>query len=280
LTEADDAPRYAEKADSEMIQVEHLTKEFKRRVTRGGFLASLRDLLSPEYSVVRAVDNISFRIDEGELVGYIGPDGAGKSTSIKMLTGILVPTSGHVEVNGIVPHKDRKANARQIGVVLGQRTQLWWDVPAIESLRLLRDIYKVPEPQFRRNLSLFRDLLDLHEFEQVPVRQLSLGQRMRADIAAASGAPPGSDARRGSPPPPSAAFRGLWYTPWRRTSRFQPARMVVTHQGITAPCGVTVSRKRCDVAAAPWYAALSLASQLWVPKGTDSTLCTQVLQCN
>ena len=168
-----------------MIQVEHLTKEYKRLVRREGFLGSLRTLFSAEYQTIRAVDDISFRIDEGELVGYIGPNGAGKSTSIKMLCGILVPTSGRVTVNGLVPHKQRKNNARQIGAVFGQKTQLWWDVPVIESLRLLRDIYNVPEAQFRRNLSLFDDLLDLHEFQNTPVRQLRLGQRMRADMAAA-----------------------------------------------------------------------------------------------
>ncbi len=168
-----------------MIQVEHLTKEYKRLVRRDGFLGSLRTLFSAKYETIRAVDDISFRIDEGELVGYIGPNGAGKSTSIKMLCGILVPTSGRITVNGLVPHKQRQNNARQIGAVFGQKTQLWWDVPVIESLRLLRDIYNVPEAQFRHNLSLFADLLDLHEFQNTPVRQLSLGQRMRADMAAA-----------------------------------------------------------------------------------------------
>jgi ABC-2 type transport system ATP-binding protein len=168
-----------------MIKVEHLTKDYKRQARREGWLSSLRTLVSAEYQTVRAVDDISFRIDEGELVGYIGPNGAGKSTSIKMLCGILVPTSGHVTVDGLVPHKDRKTHVRQIGAVFGQKTQLWWDVPVIESLRLLRDIYQVPEAQFKRNLSLFDDLLDLHEFQNTPVRQLSLGQRMRADMAAA-----------------------------------------------------------------------------------------------
>lgn len=119
------------------------------------------------------------------MVGYIGPNGAGKSTSIKMLTGILVPTSGTVEVNGLNPQRDRIANARQIGVVFGQKTQLWWDVPVIESLKLLKDIYKVEESVYRRNLELFNDLLELHQFQDTPVRQLSLGQRMRSDLAAA-----------------------------------------------------------------------------------------------
>ncbi|MGB8984894.1 MAG: ATP-binding cassette domain-containing protein [Anaerolineales bacterium] len=168
-----------------MIKVEHLTKDYRRVKRREGFLGGLRTLFSTEYQVTRAVDDISFHINKGELVGYIGPNGAGKSTSIKMLCGILVPTHGQIEVNGLVPHKNRMENARQIGAVFGQKTQLWWDVPVIESLRLFRDIYKVPEPQFKRNLELFNELLDLHEFQSTPVRQLSLGQRLRADMAAA-----------------------------------------------------------------------------------------------
>lgn len=168
-----------------MINVEHLTKDYQRVKRREGFLGGLRTLFSTEYQTTRAVDDISFHINKGELVGYIGPNGAGKSTSIKMLCGILVPTGGQIEVNGLVPHKNRMENARQIGAVFGQKTQLWWDVPVIESLRLFRDIYKVPEAQFKRNLDLFNELLDLHEFQNTPVRQLSLGQRLRADMAAA-----------------------------------------------------------------------------------------------
>jgi ABC-2 type transport system ATP-binding protein len=168
-----------------MIKVRHLTKDYKRVKRREGFLGSVRTLFSAEYEVTRAVDNISFEIQEGELVGYIGPNGAGKSTSIKMLCGILVPTSGEIEVNGLVPHKNRMENTRQIGAVFGQKTQLWWDVPVIESLRLFRDMYKIPEAQFKRNLELFNELLDLHEYQNTPVRQLSLGQRLRADMAAA-----------------------------------------------------------------------------------------------
>jgi len=168
-----------------MIKVEDLTKDYRRVKRREGFLGSVRTLFSAEYETTRAVDHISFEIEEGELVGYIGPNGAGKSTSIKMLCGILVPTSGHIEVNGLVPHKERMKNTRQIGAVFGQKTQLWWDVPVIESLRLFRDIYKVPEAQYQHNLKIFNDLLDLHEFQNTPVRQLSLGQRLRADMAAA-----------------------------------------------------------------------------------------------
>ncbi len=167
-----------------MIEVQHLVKEYRHAIKKEGKFASIRSLFHTEYRTKRAVDDISFSIGEGELVGYIGPNGAGKSTSIKMLSGILVPTAGQVTVGGKVPHRDRKENARQIGVVFGQKTQLWWDVPVIESLRLLRDIYKVPAAQYQRNMELFRGLLDLHEFENRPVRQLSLGQRMRADLAA------------------------------------------------------------------------------------------------
>jgi len=119
------------------------------------------------------------------MVGYVGPNGAGKSTTVKMLTGILVPTSGEVEVDGMVPHRDRKRLAYRIGVVFGQKTQLWWDVPVIESLRLLKEIYKIPTSTYEANLELFNDLLDLHEFQDTPVRQLSLGQRMRSDLVAA-----------------------------------------------------------------------------------------------
>jgi viologen exporter family transport system ATP-binding protein len=168
-----------------MIRVEHLTKIYQRVKRKEGVLGGLRTLFSTEYETTRAVDDISFQVDEGELVGYIGPNGAGKSTSIKMLCGILVPTSGKIEVNGLVPHKERMVNARQIGAVFGQKTQLWWDVPVIESLRLFRDMYKVSEAQFQRNMKLFDELLDLHEFKNTPVRQLSLGQRLRADMAGA-----------------------------------------------------------------------------------------------
>src|SRR5215216_7800095 len=168
-----------------MIEVKHLTKDYRRVKRQEGFLGSVRTLFSAAYEVTRAVNDISFRIDEGELVGYIGPNGAGKSTSIKMLCGILVPTSGDIKVNGLVPHKERMTNALQIGAVFGQKTQLWWDVPVIESLRLFRDMYKVSEAQYKHNLNLFNELLDLHEFQNTPVRQLSLGQRLRADLAAA-----------------------------------------------------------------------------------------------
>ena len=145
----------------------------------------MRNLFSREYRVVRAVNDVSFAIEAGELVGYLGPNGAGKSTTIKMLTGILVPSSGEVCVDGRVPWKQRVDHVRGIGVVFGQRTNLWWDLPVIESLDLLRHVYRVPEDQYERNLAEFRDLLGLSDFINTPVRSLSLGQRMRADLAGA-----------------------------------------------------------------------------------------------
>lgn len=132
-----------------------------------------------------AVDDVTLSLDAGELVGYIGPNGAGKSTTIKMLTGILVPTSGEVTVAGVVPWKRRKENARNIGVVFGQRSQLYWDLPLVESFELLKAIYGIPDADYRRNLREFSEILELDEFVRTPVRQLSLGQRMRGDFAAA-----------------------------------------------------------------------------------------------
>ncbi len=167
------------------IEVSSLTKQFQRRKKQEGFWGSLASLINPAYETKTAVDAVSFQVEQGEIIGYIGPNGAGKSTTIKMLSGILVPTSGLIEVKGLVPYRQRKEHARNIGVVFGQRTSLWWDVPVIDSLHLLRDIYKVPQAQYRRNLDRYTDLLGLGEFLNVPVRQLSLGQRVRADIAAA-----------------------------------------------------------------------------------------------
>lgn len=168
-----------------VIEVKGLRKEFKVARRKEGPFAALRTLFSREYDIRVAVDDVSFTIKRGELVGYIGPNGAGKSTTIKMLTGILVPTAGEVRVRGVVPYQRRVENARQIGVVFGQRTQLWWDLPTVESFELLRHIYKVPRDRYQKNMDLFRELLGLDEFLNTPVRQLSLGQRMRADLAAA-----------------------------------------------------------------------------------------------
>ncbi len=168
-----------------LIQVIDLRKEFRVFKHHRGAAGAIRNLFTREYRTVRAVDGVSFAIEAGELVGYLGPNGAGKSTTIKMLTGILVPTRGEVIVAGRVPWKQRVDHARGIGVVFGQRTNLWWDLPVIESLDLLRYVYRVPEDRYESNLAQFRQLLELDEFLNTPVRSLSLGQRMRADLAAA-----------------------------------------------------------------------------------------------
>jgi ABC-2 type transport system ATP-binding protein len=168
-----------------IIKVENLYKEFHQRKGREGLRGAVKDLFKREYRLVQAVNDITFAIEPGEIVGYIGPNGAGKSTTIKMLTGILIPTSGNIEVNGLVPFRNREKNARRIGVVFGQRTQLWWDIPVSETLSLMRYIYRVPENQYQENLKIFNHVLGLDEFIHAPVRQLSLGQRMRADICCA-----------------------------------------------------------------------------------------------
>ena len=168
-----------------MIHVAGLVKEFRRPQRVEGFAGGLRTLFTRQYLVTRAVDDVSFDIPDGELVGYLGPNGAGKSTTIKMLTGILVPTAGVVEVGGLVPWRERERNARQIGVVFGQRSQLWWDLPLRESLRLIGVVYGLPRPAYNRVLGEFSELLEMAEFLDTPVRQLSLGQRMRGDLAAA-----------------------------------------------------------------------------------------------
>jgi ABC-2 type transport system ATP-binding protein len=167
-----------------VIRVENLVKEFRRPRKQEGRFGAVRTLFTRQFDSVRAVDQVSFAIEPGELVGYIGPNGAGKSTTIKMMTGILVPTSGTVEVGGLVPWRERERNAMQIGVVFGQRSQLWWDLPLIESFNLIAKLYRVPDAKYRRNLERFIALLDMEEFLERPVRQLSLGQRMRGDLAA------------------------------------------------------------------------------------------------
>jgi ABC-2 type transport system ATP-binding protein len=168
-----------------LIEVENLRKTFSVAVRRAGRLGAVKTLLARQYRHVSAVDGVSFEVAAGEMVGYIGPNGAGKSTTIKMLTGILVPSGGHIAVDGRVPHQQRVEHVRRIGVVFGQRTQLWWDLPTIESFELLRHIYRIPAARWRANLEEFTALLELGPFLETPVRQLSLGQRMRADLAAA-----------------------------------------------------------------------------------------------
>jgi ABC-2 type transport system ATP-binding protein len=169
----------------EMIRVENLEKHFRIARHHRGLGGTLRNLVTIESNVVRAVDGVSFRLNSGELVGYLGPNGAGKSTTIKMLAGLLVPSGGHLWVNGFIPWKDRQKYVAQIGAVFGQRTTLWWDLPVIESLDLLRYVYKIPKDLFQQNVKEFRNLLDLDPFLDTPVRSLSLGQRMRADLCAA-----------------------------------------------------------------------------------------------
>jgi ABC-2 type transport system ATP-binding protein len=168
-----------------IISVKDLEKHFKIRRHHRGRFAAWRNLTTRDYQIIRAVDQITFDIQPGELIGYLGPNGAGKSTTIKMLTGLLVPTAGELQVNGYLPWKQRQAYVGEIGAVFGQRTTLWWDLPVIESLDLLGEIYRVPADRFRQNLAEFRAMLELDSFLNTPVRSLSLGQRMRADICAA-----------------------------------------------------------------------------------------------
>jgi ABC-2 type transport system ATP-binding protein len=168
-----------------IVVCDQVSKEFRTPKRQPGLIGGLRTLFTSEYTVKRAVDSVSFSVDEGELIGYIGPNGAGKSTTIKMLTGILTPTAGTVEVAGLVPWRRREQNALNIGVVFGQRSQLWWDLPLAESFKLIAKMYRVERARYEANLAHFRELLDLDEFITTPVRQLSLGQRMRGDLAAA-----------------------------------------------------------------------------------------------
>ncbi|MBS6600150.1 MAG: ATP-binding cassette domain-containing protein [Clostridium sp.] len=168
-----------------MIKVENITKEFKSNKKYPGFKGAIKSFFSTEYIIKKAVDDISFNIEDGEIVGYIGANGAGKSTTIKMMTGILTPTSGKITVNGLVPYEKRKENAKNVGVVFGQKTQLWWDLPLSETFTLLKEIYDVTDEDFKERMEFFNSTLSLEDFMLTPVRSLSLGQRMRADIAAA-----------------------------------------------------------------------------------------------
>jgi ABC-2 type transport system ATP-binding protein len=167
-----------------MIEIEQLTKEYRVARHHRGALGALRNLVESRHDVVRAVDGISFRIAAGEFVGFIGPNGAGKSTTVKMLTGVLEPTAGTVRVAGRVPRRERIAHVAHIGVVFGQRTQLWWDLPVIESYALLRHVYALDESPYRAQLERLVQLLDIGPLLDTPVRKLSLGQRMRCELAA------------------------------------------------------------------------------------------------
>jgi ABC-2 type transport system ATP-binding protein len=167
-----------------IVEVHDLSKEFRSFRRREGVWGALQNLFVREHVTVHAVDHISFSIEPGEMVGYIGANGAGKSTTIKMLTGILVPSSGRVEANGFVPYRDRSRYTKRIGVVFGQRTQLWWDIAVIESFKLLKEIYEIPQADYRKRLDVFSDILGVKDYLHTPVRKLSLGERMRCDLAA------------------------------------------------------------------------------------------------
>ena len=167
------------------VEAVGLVKQFRTFKRKEGLWGAIQDLFVREYTSVRAVDEVSFTLAPGEMVGYIGPNGAGKSTSVKMLTGILVPTAGTVEANGYVPYRDRMAYTRTIGAVFGQRTQLWWDIAVVESLRLLKQIYDVSDADYRARMARFDEILEINRYLHQPVRKLSLGERMRCDMAAA-----------------------------------------------------------------------------------------------
>lgn len=168
-----------------IIETRNLSKAYQSPVKEPGVRGAVKYLFKPEHKEISAVRDVTLSIEPGESVAYVGPNGAGKSTTIKMLTGILLPSGGEIQVNGLHPYRDRMRNSSKIGVVFGQRTQLWWDIPVIESFTLLRDIYEVPEKTYRENLAYFTEMLGLGEFLNQSARRLSLGQRMRADLAVA-----------------------------------------------------------------------------------------------
>ncbi|MDR1061579.1 MAG: ATP-binding cassette domain-containing protein [Clostridiales bacterium] len=167
-----------------MIVLQDICKTFRVAKRQSGLGRAVKAFFSREYELVRALSNVSFAIGDGEMVGYIGPNGAGKSTTIKIMCGILTPDSGACDIDGRTPWRDRLAHVRGIGVVFGQRSQLWWDVPVIDSFELIRDIYRVDEKSFRGALGELTELLDMGELLKTPARSLSLGQRMRCEIAA------------------------------------------------------------------------------------------------
>lgn len=167
-----------------IITLKNVTKEFKVLNRHEGLKGSISDLFSRDYKVVKAVDDVSMNISTGEIVGYLGPNGAGKSTTIKMMTGVLKPTSGQIICNGIVPYEKRSLNAQNIGVVFGQRTQLWWDLPVVESFKILKDIYQVSDKDYKDMMDLYGEIVNLDSLLSKPVRQMSLGQRTLCDILA------------------------------------------------------------------------------------------------
>ncbi|MDR2135646.1 MAG: ATP-binding cassette domain-containing protein, partial [Treponema sp.] len=167
------------------IEVDCVSKSYRIVKNRPGILGSVASLFHREYNIKNAVDNISFSIGQGEIVGYIGPNGAGKSTTIKMLSGVLIPDSGEIRVGGIVPYRERKKNAMRIGVVFGQRSQLYWDLPISDTFGLFRRLYEIPDDVYEHNKRLYVELLGMEDFIEQPVRQLSLGQKMKANLALA-----------------------------------------------------------------------------------------------
>lgn len=167
------------------IELKDITKEYKVLNRREGLIGSIKDLFSRDYRIIKAVNNVSLTIGKGEMVGYLGPNGAGKSTTIKMMTGILEPTSGTILVNGKVPYKNRIHNAKNIGVVFGQRTQLWWALPMKESLKILKDIYQISDKDYNDQIELYESIIDIKSLYNKPVREMSLGQRTLCDILAA-----------------------------------------------------------------------------------------------
>ena len=167
-----------------MITMEHVCKSYKIAIRNAGFGEAVKALFHRDYEIIHALNDVSFTIRDGEMVGYIGPNGAGKSSTIKILSGILTPDCGTVLVDGRIPYKNRIKHVKEIGVVFGQRSQLWWDVPVIDSFELLKDIYSIPDPRYQQSLEELTELLNLAELLRSPARQLSLGQRMRCEIAA------------------------------------------------------------------------------------------------
>lgn len=171
--------------EDQALVMKNVCKDFKVLNRHEGLKGSIQDLFSRDYKTISAVKDVSLEVARGEIIGYLGPNGAGKSTTIKMMTGVLEPTSGEILVNGKVPYKNRTENCENIGVVFGQRSQLWWSLPLIESLKLLRDLYMVPQQQYEDMIELYRSLVDIEPIINKPVRQMSLGQRTLSDILAA-----------------------------------------------------------------------------------------------
>lgn len=168
-----------------MIELENITKTYKIHKRTAGIKNATKSFLKREYETITALDNVSFKINEGEMVGYIGPNGAGKSTTIKIMCGILTPDSGKCVIDGFVPFKQREKYVKNIGVVFGNRSALWWDVPVDDSFELIKEIYNIPDQEYKKQKEMLVKMLDIEEIIKIPTRQLSLGQRMRCEIAAA-----------------------------------------------------------------------------------------------